>query len=511
LSGKLKTENIFIDPNSFRIKKSIIQKLNHTLRENHWQVEVLGLYCKSQMEIIDIRSIKEQKTQQLDSNKRYDSDIFGIALDIGTTTIVSYLVNLTNGEILGSASAVNPQVRVGTDLISRIRYSTKVQRGSTHLKKNLTDTINKLINNLGRQYNIENNTIFQLVVIGNTAMLHSFLGLPITSLGSAPYNPVFSGNRYFDANELDLNINPNGKIYIGPTVAGFMGADAVVSGLITNLVNFGINGKILKNDKLSLLLDIGTNSEILLSNGNRILGCSAAAGPAFEGGNLRFGTRAVSGAVFNVRIKNKKVISKTINRTPPIGITGSGAVDSIAEFLDAGAIFNNGNINRDTEKKWLRYQKKIKIKGATEPSTRCDLILPELCVVPKNKSGLDTSITITQADIREVQLAKAAIRTGIDILIDKLNVKIKDIDQIYLAGAFGNYLNIENAIKIKLLPEIDMKKIRSIGNSAGSGAKLILQSNSAKADAIKLAKKIEYIDLATLESFQDEFINNMNF
>jgi uncharacterized 2Fe-2S/4Fe-4S cluster protein (DUF4445 family) len=221
--------------------------------------------------------------------------------------------------------------------------------------------------------------------------------------------------------------------------------------------------------------------------------------------------RAMDGVVHSVKIKRNRIEYKSIGSRPPIGISGSGVVDALNEFISVGAIKPNGTINPNIDHKLLRLQKKKKLRSATEPTTNCDLILPELLIVPKQNSGLKTSITLTQDDVREVQLAKAAIRTGIDILLAEMGFKIGDLDVIYLAGAFGNYLKPKSAIGIKLLPDIPLNRIRSIGNSAGTSALLLLRSSEARERVKQIADAMEYIDLAGHKGFQDRFIKNMEF
>jgi uncharacterized 2Fe-2S/4Fe-4S cluster protein (DUF4445 family) len=511
INNNAKFEGETTESKDIIIKNSILQELTHTCHENDWKIDVIISHLPGKLEILDSRASdpQELELENKEPNKKSKRGVFGIALDLGTSTIVAYLIDLVTGDELSVISAVNPQINIGADLISRIRYSSSIQSGDSQLNEILIDAINKLIRDICDYSNIDQQDIFEIVAVGNTAMIHYFLNIPLNNLGSAPYTPVFNDDSYFDSKELSLDITQSGKVYIGPMVAGFMGADAVCTALISNLTLKKNSNN--ENGKTKLALDIGTNAEILLSANDRILGCSTAAGPAFEGSNLRFGTRAVIGAINEVGIRDKKVLFRTIGRQRPIGITGSGVVEAISEFIRARAIYPNGNINLETEKKWLRYQKKMKLKKVSSPTTSCDLILPELCIVPRNRSGLDTSITLTQTDIREIQLAKAAIRTGIEILLGELNMTSDEIDELYMAGAFGNYLKPKCAIDIKLLPEIDENKITSLGNSAGTGAKLLLRSGIARKTVKKLAGSIEYIDLAAHPKFQDMFIKNIEF
>ncbi len=510
LNANLKESKINYKLKCKSFSNNMLKGMSHILRENDWNVNTVLAYLPNGTELLDLRQIEPDRMQtQIPQIETTINGCYGVSVDIGTSTIVGYLIDLLTGKELSVDSAVNPQVRIGADVITRIRYSTHIPNGNQHLSEMLRNCINRLIDNVSRKANIDPLQIYELVAVGNTVMLHNFLGLDLTSLGTAPYTPVTNGNNYLNASELNININPNGKVYVGPMVSGFLGADAVVTALITDL--WSPNNKSEDDNRLTLALDIGTNGEILLSDNKRLLGCSAAAGPAFEGSNLRFGMRAVPGAVYKVKIRNKMIETMTLGNKLAVGITGSGVVYAINEFLKNRAIMKNGNIDTSTERSWLRLSKDKKVKYANEPTESCDLPLPELLVVPKQNSGLNTSITITQNDIREIQLAKAAIRTGIELLLSELDKNIEDITQVYLAGAFGNYLDPKSAIEIKLLPDIPISKIQQIGNSAGTGAKLLLGSRMAKIQANRIAETMECIDLATKDEFQDNFIRNMEF
>ena len=491
-----------------RVPYSLIQTLTQKLHENEWKIKTIISDISGNIDILDVLPDYEAKDYTVDKTGK-NNKLYGLAIDIGTSTIAVYIIELTSGNELAVASVVNPQVQVGADIITRIRYTTQNDEGNLLLSNMLKNELNELISRLARDSNIDLERIVDIVVVGNPTMSLNLLGISISQLGTAPYIPAFNGGYYTTASEIGLNINPNGKVYVPPLVTGFLGADAVGTALVTNMLT-GVS----KDDdepKIKLAMDIGTNSEILLSDSNRILACSAAAGPAFEGGNLQFGIRACPGAIYKIEIRNKKIKYSTIGGQRARGITGSGVVEGISEFLKVGAISRPGSIDRDTEKKWLKYPKRIKLTQATEPTTSCDLILPELRIVPRSESALNTTITITQNDIREVQLAKAAIRTGIEILMNDLGVTEDDLDVLYLAGAFGNYIKPIDAIEINLLPEVPLKKIRSVGNSAGTSAKIMLRNRDARKEMENIAGKIEYIDLAMHSKFQDLFIKNMEF
>jgi uncharacterized 2Fe-2S/4Fe-4S cluster protein (DUF4445 family) len=490
------------DDDNIKFSIETIRDLTRILHENDWTVNSISTTEPNGIEILDVISPSKK-------GEKASIGPFGLGIDIGTTSIVTYLVDLSTGVEFGVASAFNPQIRVGADILSRIRFAMQEENGHRVLSNMIRDTINDLILQLCNKHNINQQKIYEIVALGNPTMLQSTLGIPILPLGSAPYTPAFQGDYYSPASQLGININKNGKVYVGPLVTGFLGADAVGVALITDLMNF--DQKKTKETSIKLVLDIGTNGEILLSDGDRILACSAAAGPAFEGGNIKFGTRACLGAINEVMIRSGRLEYSTIGDAQACGITGSGVVDAISEFLNEGIIKPTGSIDQNNLTKWFKYPKRIKLKDTTEPTSSCDLVLPELRIAPKDDTALDTTISITQNDVREVQLAKAAIRTGINLLMDELNINSDDIEELFLAGAFGNYLRPQSAMDIKLLPPISTGRIKSIGNAAGICAKLLLCSGRARQRMRTLAEKIEYIDLATHAGFQDMFIKNMEF
>ncbi len=517
ISKEFDAEVTLTEHDNIEIPFNLMRDLTFRLHKNNWEIDLIVGTTPERSEILNVlpfNSIMKGDELKAQAEHHYQkSGCFGVAIDIGTSTIAAYLIDIVTGEELTVASAMNPQIRIGADIITRIRYTIQDKSGNQFLNQMLIDTINNLVKELCQAVNIKPHQIYDVVAVGNPTMIFNLLNIPIESLGSAPYTPIFTGDYYTPSSRTGLQLNNNGKVYTGPIVAGFLGADAVGTAMVVDMLNEdgkGLQDKD-KGSKLKLALDIGTNGEIILGDSERILACSTAAGPAFEGGNLQFGTRAIPGAIYKMYIKNARIKYFTINGQAPCGITGSGTVDAISEFLRIGVIQNSGSIEQDNSKRWLKYPKRIRLKDAIGPTLNCELILPELMIVPKTESSFGSAIVITQNDIREIQLAKAAIRTGIEILMDELGVKYNDLDELYLAGAFGNYINPESAIGINMIPEIPIKRIKSIGNAAGISAKILLRSRTARNKAREIAKKIEYIDLATHTNFQDLFIQNMQF
>jgi len=391
---------------------------------------------------------------------------FGIAIDIGTTTLVVELVDLNTGKTIDNSAAMNSQVKFGADVVSRISYAFLSQENLEELRNSILKTLNKMITQLLQRNRIDPGYVYEIVAAGNTSMNHLLLGMPVKTLAMAPYNSVFTFLPELPSQDLGFKINKWGKVYIAPNIKSFVGGD-ISSGLIASD---------LENKKGNyLFIDLGTNGEIVLKKGNKFIATSTAAGPAFEGTNISCGMLALPGAIYKAEQKNRLKLS-TIGNKPASGICGTGLIDLTAVFLDKGTISSKGTIQAKT--------KKIHITG---------------------------NIYITQKDVREVQLALAAIKTGIRMILEENKVKLGQLNGIFIAGAFGNYLNIKNSMKIELLPQIDEKKVIFIGNSSLAGAKALLLSLQTRKKIESMVKKIQYISLATKPSFQDNFIGALEF
>ncbi len=393
-------------------------------------------------------------------------EAYGIAIDVGTTTLVASLLNLNNGQILEIATSANSQMQFGADVISRISLAVSNSKNLSSLKKAIITSLNQMITELIKKTQIKRNYIYEAVIAANTTMNHLLLGIPVASLATAPFHAVFSKLPPLSNQEAGLNIYKYGKIYFSPNIKSFVGGD-ISAGLIAS--NFG------NRPGNYLYLDLGTNGEIVLKTEDKLIATSTAAGPAFEGMNISCGLPALPGAIYKASYDSRLVFS-TIKNKKPRGVCGTGLIDLIAIFLEREIISCQGRI--------------------------------------KNKAGkikITENIYLTQKDIREIQLAAAAVKTGIKMMLKKHNIKSKDLDGIFIAGAFGNYLNIKNSLKIGLLPEIDEKKITFIGNAALAGAQALLLSLPAREKIESLADKIEYLSLASQAKFQDDFVNSLEF
>ena len=408
---------------------------------------------------------------------------YGIAIDIGTTTVVVYLLSLITGEEISAKSITNPQTVYGSDVISRINYVHKNgESGLRELQGKIINGINSIIQELCWNNNILYKNIYKACIAGNPTMIQLFLGIDPSYLDKAPYIPVLRDVISFKAREIGMKINPEAPVQILPAVSAYIGGDITAGIVATGLE---------RTKNLKILIDIGTNGEIVLAYKNRMIACSTAAGPAFEGASIERGMRAQEGAIHKINISNRDINFETFGNIPPLGICGSGLIDLIAALREMNIITESGKL---TDNHSLPVSERV---GTIREKEKCFNIYKD--------------IYISQKDIREVQLAKGAIRAGIEILIKKWGVNIEDIEHIYLAGAFGSFLKKESAKSIGLIPDIRSNKIKSVGNSAGHGVKLCLLNQNKLKQVQKIAEKVEYIELSYCSDFNDEFIKQMSF
>jgi uncharacterized 2Fe-2S/4Fe-4S cluster protein (DUF4445 family) len=410
------------------------------------------------------------------------NELFGLAVDIGTSKIVGYLVDLATGKTLDVESLENPQLAYGEDIITRITFATSNPENLRILQNLVTGAINKIMNEICRRRKIDPNKIYEVVVVGNTAMHHLFLGIQPKYMALSPFTPAIKKQMNVKACELNININPSGIVTLLPVIAGFVGADAVADVLASGIYD---------SEDVSLLIDIGTNTEIFFGNSQDMLSCSCASGPAFEGFHIKHGMKAVAGAIEKVRIDSEfEVEYETIGSEKPAGLCGSAIIDVVAELLKHKIIDSRGKINREMGIQRLREH-----NGEVE-----------FVIAWENETKTNKEITVTQKDIREIQLAKAAIYTGCSILMKRKKLKEKDINKVFIAGAFGNYINPENARVIGLIPDVSLEKVEFVGNAAIVGAKMALISKEARTKADIISKKVRYLELAADPSFKREFL-----
>ena len=419
--------------------------------------------------------------------------IFGLAVDIGTTTVVAKLINMADARCLATQSALNPQIRYGDDCLSRIAYAETDEK-LTELQKLIIDCINELTAKLCKQASISAADIYEICVVGNTTMNHIFLRFPVTSLGRAPYNAFSTEAKDVPADQLALQSNPDANVHTPANIAGFVGSDTTAVALATD-----INSA----EEVTLLVDIGTNGEIVLGTKDKLYAASCAAGPAFEGARISCGSRATAGAIETVVINNNDVDLDVIGSCRPRSICGSGLIDAVAVLLNLGIIDQTG-----------RFVDRQKLRNNLSPTVLSRLSEQDgqpAFVLAHDTDTNEPNVILTQKDIRQIQLAKAAIRAGIKLLQKKLGLEDSDIKHIFLAGAFGNYIRVESALRIGLLPDVPSECIYFVGNAAASGAQMILLSRQWRQNAIKLARKIEYVEIAHEKDFTTVYADCMTF
>ncbi len=454
--------------NDLEIRFDLLKNLGPVLRESNWNITA---------------TLWNNHIIALESGDTRNQ-LYGLAIDIGTTKLASYLLDLKTGEVVAVDSAMNPQIPFGEDVISRINYVTS-HENSPELQKILIKSLNDMILTLCEKSGITPDKIYEVTAVGNTAMHHIFLNLNPHYLALAPYAPTIRTGLNLTPKEIGLHVNPLGNVYVLPVIAGFNGADNIGVILATEMY---------KRDELCLALDIGTNTEVALGNKEKMLVCSCASGPAFEGASIKDGMRAASGAIEHIQISAETLepTYKTIDDMPPRGICGSGIVDVIAEMLKTGIIDPTGKINKE-----LASDKIRQVDG-----------FYEYIITRANKTASEKDITITQKDIRQLLLAKAAMHTGTVILMDELNVTEQDIDKVFIAGAFGNYIDVNNARFIGMYPEIDLSKVEIVGNAAGTGARMALLSKKMRFIAELISQQITYVELAAKQNFQKVYLNS---
>ena len=420
--------------------------------------------------------------------------LWGVAFDIGTTTVVGTLVNLATGARGGVASRTNPQIHFGDDVVSRIRYSEQHADGLAKLHRRVVDCLNDIILELTTNAGVDSDDIYEATVVGNTTMTHILLNIDPSPIAHAPYVSVFQDSMDLNAQSVGLDINLHANLHVLPNIAGFVGSDTV--GVI-------LASRLMHSDQVRLAIDIGTNGEVVVGNRDRLIACSCAAGPAFEGARIRFGMRATEGAISKVVI-NEEIEVGVIGGGRARGLCGSALLDAVAELLRAGVIDCAGRI----------------VAAEDLPSSIPDKVRravvtfdgqPAVVLVDAAGSKAGEPILLTQRDVRELQLAKAAIWAGIQVLASEFGVKPEEPAQVLLAGGFGNFLRRSNAKRIGLLPDIPTSRIEFIGNAAFVGARMALSCRACRDEARVISRKTEYVELANRPAFHAYFVDAMTF
>jgi len=464
----------------------ILRRLQPVLREGKWAVTV-AVHKRSRVVAVW---------------PGFRAAIYGVAVDVGSTTIAAHLCDLITGEVLASASMMNPQIRFGEDLMSRVSYVMMHPEGVDAMTEAVQTGLDDLVGKLIKQAEIERSDIMEMTLVGNPVMHHLLLGINPVELGGAPFALATNEAVNTTAQDLNITINPGGRIYVLPCIAGHVGADA--AGVVLSEEPY-------LQDEITLLVDVGTNAEIVLGNQHHLLACSSPTGPAFEGAQISSGQRAAPGAIERVRIDRDtkearfKVIGSELWSDEPgfaesvakigvNGICGSGIIEVIAEMYLAGIISEDGVIDGDLAASTSR-------------------IIPHdrtwSYVLYDDGSGDDRIISVTQNDVRQIQLAKAALYAGIKLLMDKM--EIKWVDRIRLAGAFGSHIDVKHAMVLGLIPDCPLDKVASAGNAAGTGARIALLNQTARHTLEDVVRQIDKIETAVEPQFQDYFVGAMAF
>ncbi|MEE9399904.1 MAG: ASKHA domain-containing protein, partial [Dehalococcoidales bacterium] len=411
--------------------------------------------------------------------------VLGAALDIGTTTLAAGLVDLDTGKVIAVDAELNPQIAFGADVISRILYMQESPGKREKLQEELVKGLNRLLLRLCRLTGRERERIFEVTVVGNTTMLHSLLGLDAMYIARAPYVGVLNRSLCVPAGELGLQIHPRGKLHFLPAIASFVGADTVAVILATKLHQTRVP---------RLAIDIGTNGEVMLATGDGVLTASTAAGPAFEGGRIKSGMRAVKGAISSFQA-TPSVDYTVVGSSMPKGICGSGLIDLVAELFRVGVLSRKGRMLLPSE------------MDASLPSDLAERVRvhgeDREFVVARDE---EREITLTQQDVRELQLARGAIRVGIELLMKEAGISADDIQEILLAGVFGNYINREKAVTLGLVPPVPLERIHFIGNGAMDGALKALVNLEERRSADEIAARVQHVELSGRADFEENFI-----
>lgn len=454
------------------IDLAIIQKLPQTLRKGNWKVTVSLADIKGRTEIVNVEP-------GWDYEKYY-----GLALDIGTTTVVAHLVDLESGRSLGVEGTYNKQAVFGDDVISRIIYAVEHKKGLEQMQTTIITTINELIDTLVDDNQVDYNDIWYITCAANTTMTHLLLGIDPEYIRLEPYVPAFISINPISAVDLGLKANPRARIYCLPGIASYVGGDITAGVEVT-----GID----KQEGINLFIDVGTNGEMVLGNSDWLVACACSAGPAFEGGGITYGMRAMDGAIEHIRVTpgTLDVYWETVGDKKPVGICGSGLIDCISTLREAGVIDRTGNFLPlpDNERVQTLDGEKIFI------------------LIPAEESGTGMDITISQTDIKDLIRSKAAVFAGIQTMLKTVGLPMEAIEKVYVAGGFGRYINLQDAIKIGMFPDLPPEKFKYIGNSSIKGAKMALLSKKARREAEKLAEKITYIELSIGNDFMEEFVS----
>ncbi len=475
LARQFNLKKISIDFHTFK-------SLSGILRKENWEITVT---IRDISEVINVKS-------------GHNEQLYGLAIDVGTTSVAGYLCNLANGEIIATESMINPQVKYGEDVMTRIAYSQNHPDGLMEMNREIISGLNRLATDLAIKTGILPSDISEAVLVGNTAMHHILLNLDVEPLGRVPFAPSINRSVDVKSRELGLDILPAANVHVLPIEAGFVGADNVGVLIAEEPYN---------QDDMLLIIDIGTNGELVLGNRKQLLSTSCATGPAFEGANIKFGMRATPGAIDKIRIDKKTrdvrftVIGKSgwntdvpKNTMQAKGICGSGIIDAVAEMLGAGIIKKNGSMDKSLDSPRMK----------TDSSGKAAFVIAHAY-----ETEIGRDITITQQDVRAIQLAKAALYSGARMMMSRLGISLPD--KVVLAGAFGSVIDKKRALLIGMFSDCGIENVYSVGNAAGDGARIALLNKAKRVEAERIARDVEYIELTAEPGFQEAFVQATQF
>ncbi len=441
------------------IDREVLAEISPKLREWGWKATV---------------TLRDREIIFMDSEP---SRRLGLAVDLGTTKIAAYLIDLDTGQVPAFKGIMNPQIAYGEDVIARMARTWGAPRDARRLREIVITALNDLADELCAETDFNRSQILETVLVGNTAMHHLFLGLPVAQLAAAPYIPAVQKALDVKARDLGLKLAPGSYIHLLPNIAGFVGADHVAALLATG---------VLESEGITLVMDIGTNTEVCLAGPGFMTSVSCASGPAFEGAHIKHGMRAANGSIEHLRLTGGRVEYQTIGGIPPVGLCGSGILDALAQLYETEVLDTSGRM-------------------MDHPRVRSEDGKREYVLIGEDEREGRPALTITQKDVRQLQLAKAAMQTGIRVLLENHSLSAEDIDRVLVAGAFGSYIDIESAMTVGLLPKLPPGRFRQVGNAAGIGARLALISGTERDRAQEIARRTGYIEMASLPRFQAIF------
>lgn len=455
----------------FHCNHALLRKMGRVLRDSNWKVNVTLYETGTALELLELQPC-------VTGQKRY-----GVAVDVGTTTVVVYLVDMKDGHIIDRGSTYNAQVRCGDDVITRIVYATEMG-GLQELQRLVIENVNTLISDMARKHGVAIDLIDNIVIAGNTTMTHLFYGIDPAHIREEPYIPTATVFPLVRARSLGLKLNEQTLLYSAPCVASYVGGD-ISAGVLAAQLH--------KREDVCIFIDVGTNGEIVLGNHDWMMTAACSAGPCFEGSGIKHGMRAMEGAIEAVTVDPRTLepAFEVIGGVKPIGICGSGMIDALAEMYLSGVIDQQGKIREDLK----------------HPRIRLGDHGLEYVLAWRVETGINKEIVLTEVDLDNLIRAKGAIYAGFTTLLAEMGMTFDDITKLYIAGGFGNYINVERAITIGMLPDMPMDKFEFLGNTSATGAYFTLLNDDLRKELEEIASKMTYMEFSVARSFMDEYMS----